>query len=164
VATKTTFGHHKLALNDQTYVNHHNLLVTKFISITIIHQRPNIIQQPKILVLAQQLTTKLWQWKIHFNFFGWNFKFLDKKLGKFRNFFCFQSKFNQISYIWAKVHKNFDTKKMKKRLKGFNLNQRALLEMNIFWFYSIIWCLWPFIKTFKNLKWTNWSSNMSKCW
>jgi len=34
VATKTTFGHHRLAPNDQTYVNHHNLLVTKFISTT----------------------------------------------------------------------------------------------------------------------------------
>ncbi len=125
VTTKTTFGHH-------------NLLVTKFISITIIHQQPNIFQQPKILVFAQQLTTKLWQWKIHFNFFGWNFKFLDKILGKFRIFFGFQCKFNKISYFWAKVHKNFDTKKMKKRLKSFHLSQKALLEMNIFWFYSII--------------------------
>jgi hypothetical protein len=61
MATKMTFGRHKLALDNQTYVNHHNLLVTKSISIAIIHQQPNIFQQSKILDLAQQLTTKLWQ-------------------------------------------------------------------------------------------------------
>ncbi len=53
--------------------------------------------------------------------------FLNKKLGKFKKILGFRCQFNQISYILAKFHKYFNTKKM----EDFHLQQNILLQMNI---------------------------------
>jgi hypothetical protein len=91
-----------------------------------------------------------------------NFLFLKQKLWKFNNFFDFEFKFNQI--ILVELHQNFNTKKMKKTMEGFHLHQKILFQMNIYWFYFLIWSLWPFIKAFYILTWTHGSYNMSKYW
>jgi len=44
--------------------------------------------------------------------------FLNQKLGKFKKILRFRCQFNQISYILAKFHKYFNTKKMNKINNG----------------------------------------------
>ncbi len=97
--------------------------------------------------------------------FGQIFTFLGKIFEKIQEFFCFECKFNRISYILANFHQIFNTKKMKNNNNGrIPFKSKILLPMNVYCIYFIIWCLWPFIETFCILIWTHGFSNISKYW
>jgi hypothetical protein len=77
--------------------------------------------------------------------FGQNFTFLGKYFEKIQDFLRFECKFNQISYILAKFHQIFNTKKMKKIImEGFHLHQKycfqkiSIVFISLFDFYDLL--------------------------